>query len=249
MAIKFLADITKANSQIKTGHEVIDPALATAKISTLKVDGKDVPASEAPLPVKIAALAALVGSGEKSQEVSELIATNGQIAARVESLEGELATATGTVSAQTQKITALESELFTANANVERLTASGAQDGGLLKASNGEVHRITKELAMVNTELSKQCLEYGCLDLTTEDGKLLAKDASEADRLAAANRIPIADKLKASKGAVNVAMHKLGLSVGDLPAPGMPGKSASDKKEVKGRDRMKAAMKIEGVTA
>src|SRR5690348_14565569 len=108
MAFKFLPNITKANAQIQAASEVIDPALAAAKISTLKVDGKDVAASEAPLSVKVAAIAALVGAGEKSQDVSELIATNGQIAARVEALEGELATANATVAAQTQKISGLE---------------------------------------------------------------------------------------------------------------------------------------------
>lgn len=247
MAIKFLANISKANAQLQAGHEAIDPALASAKISTLKVDGKDVPASEAPLSVKIAALANLTAAGEKSQDVSELIATNGHIAAKVETLEGDLATAQGLVASQTQKISALEGQLATASATVDRQTASGAQDGMLLKASNGEVSRLTKEIAAVNTDLSKLCLEYGCLDLTTVDGKLLAKDAAEDVKLEAANRVPIADKLKASKGAVNAAMRNLGLNTNQLPAGGSA-TNAPEKKEVKGRDRMKAAIKIEGHT-
>jgi len=240
-------NIGKANAEISAADAAINPLLESAKISTIKVDGKDLPASDAPLADKINALAAVSKPGVANQDISELVTSNDLISKQLEDATGKLAVANASVMKLQGDNATLTSQLQTSQASVNTLTAANAELQNRHDASIRQVGELTKQINGFNTELSKMCLEYGCLDLTTEDGKLLAKDASTDEKLAAANRVPMADKLKASKGAVNAAMSKLGVSTQDLPAPGMPGKSADDKKEPKGRDRMKSAMKIEGL--
>ncbi len=116
---------------------------------------------------------------------------------------------------------------MTANANVERLTASNAQNEGLLRASNAEVVRVTKDLATANTEISKICLKVNCLALTDADGKSLANTATEAERLEAANRISMTDKLTAYSGAVNAAAARVGVDLTILPNGGPAGGAKS----------------------
>lgn len=241
-------NIGKANAEISAADAAINPLLESAKITTIKVDGKDLPASDAPLADKISALAAVSKPGVANQDISELVTSNDLISKQLEDATGKLAVSNSSVAKLQQDNAALTSQLQTSQSSVSNLTAANAELQNRHDASIRQVGELTKQVNGINAEVSKQCLEYGCLDLTTEDGKLLAKDASADEKLAAANRIPIADKLKASKGATNAAMAKLGLPVGDLPAPGMPHKAGSEKKDPKGRDRMKAAMKIEGAT-
>jgi len=236
-------NLVKANAALESANEAADKVLVQAKISTLKVDGKDVALADAPIAAKIAAVGALVASGEKSQDVSELIASNGQIAAQVEELTGKLTVANATVASQSQKLTALEGELATEKASVATLTGKVTETANLLKASNDEAARVTKELNAQNDELSALCVTAGCLELKGADGKLLAKDASETDKLAAAKSVSYGDKLKAYRGAVNAAIAKTGATPLEFPTT-PPGQAVEKKPELKGADRMKAAIKI-----
>lgn len=217
MAFKFF-NIGKANAEIDSAHAAADAALTAAKISTLKVDGKDVSAVDAPLAVKIAAVAALASSGEKTQDVSELIASNGQIAAQVEELTGKLTVATATIASQTQKISSLESELATSKSSVTTLTAENAGNKNLLSAANAENVRVTGLLNASSLTISQFCLKADCLSLTDGDGKPLAKDATEEQKLSAADKIPVTERLTALFGAVNAAVAKTGVSFAAIPA-------------------------------
>lgn len=247
MAKHTIWNIGKANAEISAADSAINPLLEVAKITTLKVDGKDVPASDAPLADKILALAAVSKPGAGTQDVSELIATNDSVARQLTETSDRLSVANASVAKLQLDNSKLSSDLATAQSSVNNLTASNAELQNRHDASIRQVGDLTKQANAVNAEISRLCLDYGCLDLTGEDGKPLAKDASADDKLAAANRIPVADKLKASKGAVNAAVRNLGLPANQLPAGGAPSAQA-EKKELRGRDRMKAAMKIEGVT-
>jgi len=249
MARKQIFNPIKLHSELAAADSAINPLLEAAKITTIKVDGKDTPASEAPVGDRVLALSAVSKSAVGNVDMSELIAANDALSKQHEKATADLAIANSSVTKLQGDVSKLTSDLQTSQASVNTLTAANAELQNRHDASIRQVSELTKQVSGINAEVSKLCLEYGCLDLTTEDGKLLAKDASADEKLAAANRVPIADKLKASKGAVNAAMNKLGLPVGDLPAPGMPSKADSDKKEATGRNRMKAAMKIEGATA
>jgi hypothetical protein len=237
-------NIVKANAEIDSAHTEANKSLATAKISTLKVDGKDVAAADAPLAVKIAAIASVSASGEKTQDVSELIASNGQIAAQVEDLNGKLTVANATVSAQSQKIVALESEVATQAASVQTLTAEATTTRNLLEASNKEAARATAQFNAVNAEISGYALKANCLELVGADGKAFAADASEAAKVEAANKISVGDKMKAIFGAVNAAVQKTGVSFAATPAPAP---AVAQKEEAKGRARFSASVKVAGL--
>jgi chromosome segregation ATPase len=214
----FIANIGKANAEINSGNEAADAALTAAKITTLKVDGKDVPSAEAPLSVKISAIAALVASGDKTQDISELIASNGQIAAQVEDLTGRNATLTATVSGQAQKISSLETELATSKTSVATLTAEVAGHKNLLEAAGNENVRVTGLLNSANAEISKQCIAVNCLTLTDGEGKPLAKTATDSQKLESANKIPVAEKITALMGAIHSSAANIGLDLKQVPA-------------------------------
>jgi hypothetical protein len=161
-----------------------------------------------------------MASGNNTQDVSELIASNGQIAAQVETLSAENATLKATVLANTQEISKIKSENSTLQGSVSTLTAEKAQLTTNLTASNAEASRLTGVLNATNSSISKQALKYGCLSLTDAEGKPLAANASEAEKLAAADRIPVADKLTAIAGAVNNTLTKLGVNTATIPATG-----------------------------
>ena len=114
-------------------------------------------------------------------------------------------------------------------------------------AAVAQFGRNAETIKAQNDELSRFCLNFDCLTLTTEDGRPLAKDANASDRLAAANRVPFANRLSSAGGAVTAALNRAGISQSALPnapATGMP--AGSTAKPLTGRARMKAHMKIEG---
>lgn len=240
-------NLKKLNAEIAAADAVLDPLLESAKITVIKVEGKDVPASDAPVAAKIQALSALANSSGKTQEMSDLVVANDELTRQIESVSAENTRLHATNAAQTQDIARLTAELATAKASVATLTASTGELSVRHEAALRQVNAETARNNEVNTEISRLCIAANVIDLTTEDGKPLAKDATETDRLAAANRIPVADKLKAYKGAVNAAIAKTGVDTTKLPAGGLQGKDTSGKPELKGRERMKAAMKIQGV--
>ena len=227
----FIANIGKANAEINSGNEAADTALIAAKITTLKVEGKDVPSAEAPLAVKIAAISALVSSGDKSQDVSELIASNGQIAAQIEDLQAKLSVANATIAASTQKISTLESELATNKASVQTLTSDLTTHKNLLSASNTEAARLSGQLNAQKSALAARCIAAGCIDF--------AKDATESDKVAAAEKLSFDDLFKSYNGAVNAAIKKTGVSFADVPAAPPVN---SEKKELTGRARFNASI-------
>lgn len=235
-------NIGKANGEIDAANSAINPLLAADKITSIKVAGVDVPASDAPLADKINAYGALRASMKgNTQEMSELLATNGQVAAQVEKLTADNATMTASNGSLVQKNNEQAAQISTLTASVATLTAKNTEQANLLNASNAEAARLARDLNAINSEVSRLCLDYGCLDLTSEDGKPLAKDASDDDRLAAANRISIPDKLKASKGAVNSAMAKTGVSFASIPTA-MPSAAAGDPKKMTATERCRQAV-------
>lgn len=218
MAKISIFNIGKANAEINSGHEAADTALASAKITSLKVDGKDVAATDAPLAVKIAAVASLAASGEKTQDVSELIASNGQIASQLDKATNDLVAEKAISAGHAQKISSLESELATSKSSVSTLTADLTGAKNLLTASNDLNAKLTTAANAVNTEISKQCIAVNCLTLTDGDGKPLAKEATEDQKIEAANKIPVAEKITALMGAVNSAAASVGVNLKSVPA-------------------------------
>lgn len=238
MAKISIFNIGKANAEINAGHEAADKALTAAKITSIAVDGKDVPASDAPLAAKISAVASLVSAGDKTQDISELIASNGQVAAQVEDLTAKLTTANATTSAQAQKINTISAELVTSQASVATLTAKNTELSNLLDASSKEAARVTGIANAQKTALAQDCIECGCLALVGEDGKPLAADASADVKLAAALKLSSDDLRKSFKGAVNTAMSKTGVSLFAIPTAPV---GEAKKTELKGRARFVAA--------
>ena len=240
------ANLIKSRAELVASDAAIDPILASSKITVLQVDGKDVPATDAPLPVRITALGKLISTGDKTADTAALIEANGQLAAQTEANESKLTVANSTISAQTQKIASLETQLATQTASVQTLTATLASTENLLKASNGEVARTMKALADQKQALALRCLAANCLDLTGEDGKPLAKEASQEIRLAAAMNLSQEDLFKFYNGAVNAAVSKTGVSFETIPnmVPSGIGQKPIATDEPKGRARFAQAVKI-----
>ena len=225
MAKISIFNIGKANEALDSAHAAANKGLVAAKINTLVVDGKEVPAADAPLNVKIDAVSALVNSGEKTQDVSELIASNGQIAAQVEDLSGKLSVANATAAAHAQKISSLEGELVTSKSSVQSLTAQLATSDTNLVASNDLNTKLTAKANAVNAEISKHCIAINCLTLVDAAGKPLAKDATEDQKLASALNVPISEKVTALKGAVTSAIANVGITAA-VPAAAQPAAKA-----------------------
>lgn len=196
------------NAELHASDKAADPLLVAAKITSIKVDGKDVPAAEAPLDAKIAALGSLLNAGNKTEDSANLIAANGQLAAQVEDLNGKLTVSQAALAENTAKLTAATNDLTVAQASIDKLTADKAQLNSQLEAVNKEAGRLTSELQALNTEISKQALAYGVLKVEGKD---------EAERLVAAQALPAKDKLTAIDGAVTHALARVGAGNGSVP--------------------------------
>ena len=230
-----LGGMRKMGETITASNAVIDPLLATAGITTIKVAGKDVAASDAPLDAKISALAAVNPPGANTQQIADVLVSNDILTRQLSETNDKLVIATASVTSLTLTNSNLTNELTVARASVDTLTAEKAQLNLQLKAATDQFTAKQGELNALNTELSRQCLDYGCLDLMA-DGKPLGKEATDAQKLAAANLVSPSDKLKAARGAVNAAMAKTGLSFGTVPAAGVPG-GAGEKKVLTATER------------
>jgi hypothetical protein len=238
MAHKFSMNVARLNSEASASAAAIDPILTAAKITSLKVDGKDVTAADAPLSAKITAIGALLATGDKTQDTSELIAANGQLADQFEASEARLVTANATISAQTQQISSLQTNLTTANATVDRLTADAGTNKNLLEASNKEVSRLLAIVSAQTSTIAQSCVAANCLDFSS-----LGKDASVEAKTAFASKMGFDDLMKSFKGAVNAAIAKTGVTFADIPS-GKPAGVTEKKDEPKGRARFSAAVKI-----
>ena len=226
----------RMNAELAGSDAAVDPLLVSAKITVLKVDGRDVPAADAPLPIKIAAIGALIATGDRTQDSAELIAANGQMATQVETLQAQLATAQATTGAQVQKITALEGQLATAQAAVQQQTAQAGTNTNLLDASNREVARLTKELNAMKSTLAQRCIAANCLDFAS-----LGANATAEQKMGHAMTLPHEDLFKAYSGAVNAALARTGVSLEVIPAarPAGPG---AERPQLKGRERFTASI-------
>jgi hypothetical protein len=88
MAFKFF-HIGLANQEIESASAVINPALVKANITSLIVDGRSVPAAEASLAARISAALSSNSTSQQSQNESELLATNAELARQIEVLTAE----------------------------------------------------------------------------------------------------------------------------------------------------------------
>ena len=246
MALKFW-NIGKANAEIDSAASILAPALAKAGIQTIAVDGKTVAASEAPLSAQITALIAAQPVVPDSQNAAEALVSNDLISKELDSTKTELALAKTSVDSLTRSNADLQGRLATADASVQSLTV---KVGVLTTERDAAVNQFTsnsKELTAQKTALAERCLAAGCLELTGEDGKTLAADASHETKLAAAMKLSHGDLFKAYNGAVNAAVAKTGVTFAAIPS-GTSTSTADKKPEAKGRDRFNAAVKIEGKT-
>lgn len=204
---------------IEDAKAVVDPQLNKANITAIKVAGKDVPASDAPLADQLNALFASNPIGVGSQDVTAVLESNDLMAARLTKAEEDLKVANSQLVSLTRENVVQADKLKTQAEAIATLTASNAELTTLKNAAQAEAGRVIKENNAYNRALSVDCLEAGCtLDLSDENGKAIKADASEEVKLAAADRLPIIEKRKIYKGAVNSAMSRLQVSVGQIPS-------------------------------
>ena len=227
------------NAELFAADAAADPILASAKIVTIKFDGKDVAASDAPLPARITAIGALLASGDRSHDEAELIAGNGVLAAQVEDLEGKLTVATATAGAQVQKISKLETDLATARASVDSLTSSSAATANLLEASNKEVTRLMTQLNSQQKAVATECVALSCLTLVGDDGRPIAKDSTQAQKVDSAMKQQFTALLSSLVGSLNSAAARIGIVLKEIPSGGAanaaPAKPKSIDEEVRQR--------------
>jgi len=233
----------KANlNELVAADSAIVPILAAAKISTITVSGKEVSAADAPLAAKIEALGKLTASGDTTQDSAELIRANGELAAQNEEIAGKLTAAQATITASTQKVNELTSKLTTSESAVTKLTTDLSAKDLLLDAATKENTRVTGLVNAQKTALAQRCLAAGCVDLSALD-----KNATEAQKLEAAEKLSFDDLFKAYNGAVNAAVAKTGVSFAAIPAA--PVTASNQKPEAKGRARFSAGVVVPGVNA
>lgn len=240
--------IREANADVEATSAVINPLLDAAKITTIEVNGKPLPATSDDVPnaLKIAEYSKTVKSGVGDAQMSAMSDNNTLLAAQAKTFETRAVTAETNAATVTRENIALAARVKTLEGSIEKLSAENSELITLRKAANTEAGRVTSESNAVNAEISRQALAFNCLsDLRGADGKLLASTATAAERQTAAELIPVADKLKAIGGAVNAAVQRTGVSLAALPAAGSPaGAGAPAKSEKTGRARFSAAAKI-----
>jgi hypothetical protein len=216
-------NIGKANAEIESAEAAIAPAIAKSNITTITVDGKPMAAGDAPLAAKISALLAANPPGAGAQNVSDVLVSNDILAKQLEKVSGENALAQTSVGNLLREKAALETTVEEALASVGTLTAEKADLNNRLTAAMNQFSASAREMTGFNDQLSKLCLDAGCLELG------LAVDASAEQKQAAAAAIPVGDKLKSYQGAVNAALARLGIDAAKVPngGPGASGQSVT----------------------
>jgi hypothetical protein len=238
--------ISEADAEIKSADAAINPLLTAAKITTIEVNGKQVPATsdDVPIALKINSFATTVKAGAGDNEVSKLAENNTILADQAKAAEARAVTAETNSATVARENVALSERVAVLEGSVAKLSAENAEVVTLRKAANAEAGRVTAESNAVNAEVSRQALAFNCLsDLRGVDGKLLASTATSAERQSAAELIPVADKIKAIGGAVNAAVARTQVSLAALPAPGAAA-TAGAKPEVKGRARFSSGVVV-----
>ena len=218
MATFKMFDIRKANATLTAAEEALAPALVKAGITQISMDGKSVPAEDAPLASLITALIAVAQPGDGQQNLADLLITNDTLAKELDRFKIENTTALATVQALQRDVRELTTRSETAEKALGQATDRNAQSVVEFKAATDTIGRMTSELRGVNAELSSFCLSIGCLELTGEDGKPLDAKASSEQKRVAAERLPIGDKLKGCAGAVSAAISKVGVASNTIPS-------------------------------
>jgi hypothetical protein len=225
--------ISEADAEIKSADAAINPLLTSAKITTIEVNGKQVPATsdEVPLALKISNLAATFKEGAGDKEISEMTRNNTILADQAKAAEARAVTAETNAATVARENVALNEQVVTLTASVARLTAENAEVITLRKAANSEAGRVTAESLAINSEISKKALAWNAVsDLRDEKGNVLSSKATEAEKLSAAERIPIAEKLTAIGGAVTAALQRAGVRADATPAQPTAGTTGSKAK-------------------
>jgi len=219
MARKQSWNAAKQTAELSASDAVIDPLLEAAGITTIKINGEDIPASKAPLQERINAYAAVAKAGVAEKGDVDQATLINQITAQLEKSEDALAVAQANVGSLTQEKSILTNNLSVSQANVSRLTAEVAQITDLRDNANKLASTVTAERNGLNSEISRIALSFGCLtDLKDEKGNLLTSKATAAEREAAADLLPGKDKLKSLGGACTSALQRLGVPAGTSPA-------------------------------
>jgi len=213
-------NIGLANDEINAADAALAVALTSAKITTVKVGGKDVPASEAPLADRINALLSVNPIGAESQSVDELLKSNNILSARAQKADEDLKLANDSVSQLTREKIELDNKLAIANDAVSSLTAKNLELGTSLEASQTAAKAAIKAGNDTNRLVSKMAIAFACVELKGEDGKALSPNASADLKEAAADKIPVAEKLTAISGALNAAAARVGIDFATVPNGG-----------------------------
>lgn len=220
-------NIGLANDEINAADAALASALVSAKITTVKVDGKDVPASEAPLSARINALLSVNPIGAESQSVDELLKSNNILSARAQKSDEDLKLSTDQVSQLTREKIELENKLTIATDSVNSLTAKGNELNTSLEASQTAAKAAIKAGNDTNRLVSKMAIAFACVELKGEDGRALSPNASAEAKQVAAEKIPVAEKLTAISGALNAAAARIGVDFNALPNMGPAGGAKS----------------------
>lgn len=248
MAKISIFNIGKANAEIDAACAALAPALAKAGISTIAVDGKTVPAADAPLSAQISALLAAQPVVADSQNAAEALASNELISSELTKTKTDLALKITAVESLTRDKTDLTEKLSTANATVQDLTTKNNVLTTERDACSSQFGQASKDLTAQKTELASLAIAAGCLDLKDGAGKPFAADgAGAALKLSAAMKLSHGDLLKAYRGAVNAAIAQTGGN--PIEAISAPPAGHAAKPELKGRARFIAAESAKAAAA
>jgi septal ring factor EnvC (AmiA/AmiB activator) len=244
MAFKIFK-ISKANAEFDAAEAALAPALAKAGITSISIDGKVTQLTDASLAQKISALIAVQPAVADSQQLSDVLVSNEAIATELEKTKLDLSLAQTSVSSLTRENGSLKTELATSQASVQTLTGEKADLNNRLTAATSQFSANAATIRAQDGVISKLCIDTNVLELTGEDGKPLAADAKDDEKLAAAAKVPFGDKVKAYKGAVNAAIKRTGAN--PLEIPELPSDQAKNgKRPLTGAARMAAGTRIAG---
>lgn len=254
MARKLNWNPKSQHAELCAADIAITALLAAAEITSIKMNGKDVPASEAPLEDRIKAYGAISKPGAVTADMSELVTTNDNLSAENTRLEAENTRTKAALDGATQKLAQAQTDLQTTKNSLDTQTAQYSELAVRHEAAIRQVGEWTGKYNGLKSEISRRCLAEGCLtDLRNAKGELLPSTASAEEKQAAADLNKPEDNLKSlcdfNKGQVNQAMAKLGVDVSQIPAGG-PTQTATaptkqDFSHLKGLERAAAAHKAQ----
>lgn len=211
-------NIGKANAELNATADVLAPALAKAGVQTIAVDGKAVPAAEAPVSLQVAALLTAQPAVDGAQNAAEALVSNELISKELETTKTELALKVTAVESLSRDKAALETRVTTAEASVQSLTTQLGVMKTERDACSNQHAEAAKQVREQKLSLARKCVQCGCVEFKGADGKVLAADCSDADLTAASQDLAFASLADAYSGALNVAASKVGVSLTSIPA-------------------------------